>query len=135
ALDQPPDRAQRNAELQQLRRRRPGQVGRPVGDNGRQLSRTGFDHAHVDECLIGNARSQWRVQMNEFPAPPTMPMTSTTPARPAPPATPASPPVSQPWFTSRERHGERNGAVVFGILLVVVGSWLLLRQFFPVFDL
>jgi len=73
--------------------------------------------------------------MNEFPAPPTMPMTSTTPARPAPPATPASPPVSQPWFTSRERHGERNGAVVFGILLVVVGSWLLLRQFFPVFDL
>jgi hypothetical protein len=74
--------------------------------------------------------------MNEFPAPPTMSMPSAPPAAvPTPPATPTSPPASQPWYTSRERRGERNGALVFGILLVVVGGWLLLRQYFPIFEL
>jgi hypothetical protein len=93
--------------------------------------------------------------MNEFPAPPAMNMPTTPPAlsdqptgpatppaSPAPsagpttpPATPTTPPANQPWFTSRERHGERNGALVLGVLLVVVGGWLLLRQYFPVFEL
>lgn len=79
--------------------------------------------------------------MNEFPAPPTMNMPTTppalaaAPASPAPPAVPTTPPANQPWFTSRERRGERNGALVFGVLLVVVGGWLLLRQYFPVFEL
>jgi hypothetical protein len=68
--------------------------------------------------------------MNEFPAPPTMNMPTTPSAPPNPP-----PPANTPWFTARERHGERNGALVFGVLLVVVGGWLLLRQYFPVFEL
>ena len=68
--------------------------------------------------------------MNEFPAPPTM----NTPATPTP--APAPPPsANTPWFSSRERHGERNGALVLGALLVVVGGWLLLRQYFPIFEL
>ena len=84
--------------------------------------------------------------MNEFPAPPTMnmpttPALATTPASPAPPAVPSapavptSPPANQPWFSARERHGERNGALALGVVLVVVGGWLLLRQYFPVFEL
>jgi cell wall-active antibiotic response 4TMS protein YvqF len=84
--------------------------------------------------------------MNEFPAPPTMnmpitpalaapPASSTTPAVPSAPVVPTSPPANQPWFTTRERHGERNGALVLGVVLVVVGGWLLLRQYFPVFEL
>lgn len=73
--------------------------------------------------------------MNEFPAPPAMNMPGTSPALPVAPVTPTAPPANQPWFTSRERRGERNGALVFGLLLVVVGGWLLLRQYFPVFEL
>ena len=67
--------------------------------------------------------------MNEFPAPPTMNMPTTPPAAPGPP-----PAANTPWFARRERHGERNGALVFGVLLVVVGGWLLLRQYFPIFE-
>jgi cell wall-active antibiotic response 4TMS protein YvqF len=87
-----------------------------------------------------------RADQPDSPAPPanpaTPPVNPATPSPAAPPASPATPPVSpstppanQPWFASRDRHGERNGALVLGVLLVVVGGWLLLRQYFPVFEL
>jgi hypothetical protein len=86
--------------------------------------------------------------MNEFPDrppapaspapqdPPTaaMPASGTTPGVPAP-ATPQVTP-NTPWYSQPQpRRADRNGALVLGVVLVVVGAWLLLRQFFPIFEL
>ena len=84
--------------------------------------------------------------MNEFPdrplAPPSPPSpadhepaTDSMPAAPMAGPTPAQPP-NTPWYTAQQpRRSERNGALVLGVILVVVGAWLLLRQFFPIFEL
>ena len=86
--------------------------------------------------------------MNEFPdrplapaSPPTqdpptssMPVAGPTPAGPTPATPPATP--NTPWFNQPQpRRADRNGALVLGVVLVVVGAWLLLRQFFPIFEL
>jgi hypothetical protein len=88
------------------------------------------------------------MQMNEFPdrplapaSPPAQdPPTAAMPTAGAQPEapTPATPPATAntPWYSQPQpRRSDRNGALVLGVVLVVVGGWLLLRQLFPVFEL
>ena len=65
------------------------------------------------------------------------------PANPEPPTTnmpiaapPPAPATNAPWTSQPQpRRSDRNGALILGVILVVVGAWLLLRQFIPALDL
>ena len=92
--------------------------------------------------------SGWPAQNGSWAVPPpTAPSTDPSPqATPTPGAAPLAPPAFVPIAPSRPqspysaRHHDRTpgaGGLVFGSILVLVGLWLLLVQFFPAlnFDL
>jgi phage shock protein C len=65
--------------------------------------------------------------------PPPGPAT-TDPSMTGAPA-PVVPPAA-PWPTyRRHRRDERNGALIFGLILVLIGAYLLIQQFYPMWDL
>jgi phage shock protein PspC (stress-responsive transcriptional regulator) len=54
----------------------------------------------------------------------------------APPPTGPAPmaPPNAMWASQHRRREERGGALIFGVVLILIGGFLLLRQIYPVFD-
>jgi hypothetical protein len=58
------------------------------------------------------------------------------PAGAPPPGPIPTDPASSTWPPERRhRRDERGGALVFGVILILIGGFLLLRQMYPLFDI
>jgi phage shock protein C len=67
------------------------------------------------------------------------PWAADAPASAGPPGTPDSAPAGPmgspaPWTYRRQHRSEASGPIVIGLILIIVGAYLLARQFVPAFN-